>query len=261
MVVTGQSPSPLHVLTRGTGPRTLWIHGTMSDAVRTWRRQSHLAERWLLLQPARRGTPPSPPAEGNDFAVDAQDIAGLLDVPAHVIAHSYGCIGTLIAVGMRPDNVTSLTLVEPPAYQVLGPDAEAQAAVDSFMRLRRLESPDDFLPAFVETFLGSPSKRVPLDPATRRLVELTIRERPPWTAELPLEAIRDAGTPVMVVSGGHSRLFEKCADALVRELGPGAERALLAGAGHNVQRLGEPFNTVVERFWTRHPVSAPPVTA
>jgi pimeloyl-ACP methyl ester carboxylesterase len=252
MEVTDRSQSPLHVLTDGTGPRTLWVHGTMSDPARTWRRQSALAERWLLLQPARRGTPPSPPAEGNDFAVDAQDIAGLLDAPAHVVAHSYGCIGTLIAAGRRPDNVTTLTLVEPPAYQVLGPDAEAQEAVEAFLRLRHLESPDEFLPAFVETFLGSTSQRVPLDPATRRLVELTMRERPPWTAELPLDAIRDAGTPVMVVSGGHSRLFDRCADALAQELGPGTERAVLEGAGHMVQRLGEPFNRLVERFWTRH---------
>lgn len=250
--VTSQPPPRLHVVAHGAGPRTVWIHGSMSDPPRTWRRQSALAERWLLLEPARRGTPPSPPAEGNDFTVDARDIADLLDAPTHVVAHSYGCIGTLIAVGMRPENVTTLTLIEPPTFQVLGSDPQATAAVHAFVQLSHIETPEAFLPAFVEAVLGTDADPAPMDPVTRRLVELAMRERPPWLAELPLDEIRGAGIPVMVVTGDHSNLFERSADALAHALGPTTERALLPGAGHAVQRLGDPFNELVERFWTQH---------
>jgi len=72
-----------------------------------------------VLQPARRGTPPSPPADGNDFLEDARDLVDLLDEPVHVVAHSYGCIGTFLAVGQRPEHVPPLTLIEPPAFQLL----------------------------------------------------------------------------------------------------------------------------------------------
>lgn len=243
------TPLPLHVRTEGCGPRTLWVHGTMSDPVRTWSRQAALAERWTMSLPARRGTPPSPPAEGNDFAADAEDIAELIDAPTHVVAHSYGCIGTLLAVAERPGLVATLTLVEPPAYQLVASDPEARRAMEVFEKLRRIASPEEFLPAFLEAFLGAPAKRRPLDPGMRQLVELTMRERPPWAADLPLTALRDTGLPVLVISGGHGRLFERCADAVAQELAPRAQRAVLRGAGHAVQRVGTPFNELVERFW------------
>jgi pimeloyl-ACP methyl ester carboxylesterase len=243
------TPPPLHVRTEGCGPRTLWVHGTMSDPIRTWSRQAALAERWTMVLPARRGTPPSPPAEGNDFAADAEDVAELIDAPTHVVAHSYGCIGTMLAVARRARHVSTLTLVEPPAYQLLRSDPEARAAVEAFDELRGIASPDEFLPAFLQTFLGAPAQRAVLDPEMRRLVELTMNERPPWTAELPLSALRESGTPVLVISGGHARLFEACADVLTEELSPHARRAVLHGAGHAVQRLGGPFNELIERFW------------
>ncbi|UOY03175.1 alpha/beta hydrolase [Blastococcus sp. PRF04-17] len=210
-----------------------------------------------MVLPARRGTPPSPPAEGNDFAADAEDIAELIDAPTHVVAHSYGCIGTLLAVAKRPGLVATLTLVEPPAYQLLASDAEALRAMEAFEELRRVASPEEFLPAFLQAFLGAPAQRIPLDPSMRRLVELTMRERPPWTAELPLFTLRDAGTPILIVSGGHARLFEACADALAEELAPHAVRAVIRGAGHAVQRLGEPFNAALERFWREARIEEP----
>jgi len=41
----------------------------------------------------------------------------------------------------------------------------------------------------------------------------------------------------------------------------GAERAVLPGAGHPVQRLGEPFNAVLAEFVERAEAGRPPVKA
>ena len=240
---------PLHVDVQGRGPRTLWVHGAMDEPTRTWQAQSDLAARWTLMRIARRGTPPSPPAEGNNYQADADDIVDLLDAPAHVVAHSYGCVGALLAAKRVPERVITLALIEPPLYQLMPSDSEVMLVIERFEALRRIESADDYLPAFLATFLGGSPKRRPLSAEVRKLVELCMRERPPWTAQLPLDAIRESGLPVLVVSGGHSRLLELCADALARCLDPHATRLVLPGAGHAVQRLGKTFNDELEQFW------------
>jgi hypothetical protein len=52
-----------------------------------------------------------------------------------------------------------------------------------------------------------------------------------------------------VVSGGHSAAFEALCDILEERLG--AERAVLPGAGHSIQRLGESFNELLASFAER----------
>ena len=59
-------------------------------------------------------------------------------------------------------------------------------------------------------------------------------ERGPWEAELPLARLRSLRFPKLVVSGAHHPAFDAVCDVLQRELG--AERAILPGAGHSVQR-------------------------
>jgi predicted metal-binding membrane protein len=57
-----------------------------------------------------------------DFAVDADDIFPLLSSRPHVVAHSYGVLGTLIAAAQRPEDVRSLALIEPPLYDLVPGD-------------------------------------------------------------------------------------------------------------------------------------------
>ena len=74
-------------------------------------------------------------------------------------------------------------------------------------------------------------------------------ERPPSEAVIPFDELAGAPFPKLVVSGGHSAAFEALCDVLEERLG--AERAVLAGAGHSVQRLGEPFNELLASFVER----------
>ena len=52
--------------------------------------------------------------------------------------------------------------------------------------------------------------------------------------------------PKLVVSGGHSVPFDAVCDVLERDLP--AERVVIAGRGHAVQMIGEPFNERLAAF-------------
>lgn len=116
---------PIAVTREGEGPEIPFVHGGASAGT-TWRGLDPLKERWTLAFVHRRGYSPSPPEpEGrHDFDVDAADLLPLLDDRPHVVAHSYGTLGALIAAGSRPEGVRSLTLIEPPLYLVDDPEVE-----------------------------------------------------------------------------------------------------------------------------------------
>jgi hypothetical protein len=57
--------------------------------------------------------------------------------------------------------------------------------------------------------------------------------------------------PTLVVSGGWDPLQENLADRLSDALGAMAQRAVVPGRGHVVQRTGAPFNDTLEAFLPR----------
>ena len=105
----------ISAIREGSGPEVLLVHGGASPRS-TWSALGFLRPRWTLVLVHRRGYPPSPPppGTGQDFDVDATDLAPLLGSRPHVVAHSYGVLGTLIAAARTPERVRSLTLIEPP---------------------------------------------------------------------------------------------------------------------------------------------------
>jgi hypothetical protein len=74
-------------------------------------------------------------------------------------------------------------------------------------------------------------------------------ERLPGEAEIPLATLAAAPFPLLAVSGGHEPAFEAVCDVLAERAG--AERAILPGRRHSVQRLGEPFNQLLTAFVLR----------
>jgi hypothetical protein len=63
---------------------------------------------------------------------------------------------------------------------------------------------------------------------------------------IPFDELTSPSLPKLVFSGAHSGAFDAVCTVLVERLG--AERAVIAGAGHSVQRTGEPFNRRLRRF-------------
>ncbi len=188
----------ISVTRAGVGPEVLLVHGGASPEV-TWAGLAPLRAGWELALVHRRGYPPSPPPlDGRqDFEVDATDLSPLLDSRPHVVAHSYGVLGVLIAATRSPDQVRSLTLIEPPLYFLVPGDPEVG-------RLERLgdEVLTDGLeadPAALREFLrlaGAPDvDEGPLPGAVAHGVRRAHGGRLPGEARPALGALRDAGIP------------------------------------------------------------------
>jgi len=221
------------VVTRaGHGPEVLLVHGGASPE-HTWRGLEPLTAHWTLASMHRRGFPPSPPPRSGrgDFTEDAADLAPLLVDRPHLVAHSYGGTGALLATAEHP--VRSLTLIEP-AVHLLHDDREAE-------HLRKIgetalaEGPRTD-PETLRKFLRIAGSPVPDDGPLPDEVMAAVRRahgtRSPYEAELPLERLRELRIPVLVVSGGHCPPMERTMDALAAALD--AQRLVAPGAGHFV---------------------------
>jgi len=73
------------------------------------------------------------------------------------------------------------------------------------------------------------------------------RGRTFWHPDLPLEELAAASFPKLVVSGGHSAGFDAMCDDLAERIG--ASRAVVAGAGHEIQFTGTPINDTLLTHW------------
>jgi pimeloyl-ACP methyl ester carboxylesterase len=243
---------PLEVIAwGGSGPRVVLVHGSVSNGPMTWGEQKPLAERWRLEVVNRRGYGKSAvPRVRQDFEEDAVDIAELLGDGAHLVGHSYGALGALIAAAARPQAVRSLTINEPPAFGLIKGNAAADAIAARTIELRQrdIKEPRAFLEAFRENIggPGQPPLPDPLPAALEQGVRTTMTGRDPSEANIPLDALKRTSFPKLVVSGGHHPAFEAVCDFVASELK--AERAVIRGAGHNTPRTGAPFNARLEAF-------------
>lgn len=209
----------------GSGPRLLLFHGAAAPEV-GWEIQEALGDRFALVIPWRRGYGDSPAADEQDFDSDAADILELLnEEPAHAAAYSYGAVGLLVAAGRSPRRFRSLTLIEPPLFQLAGEDPEVQDLLGKIAEL--------------------PGMQVLGKLAAERGLPQPPPMRPPFEAQIDFEEIRSAEVPALVVSGDHHPGWERTCDALAAKLG--AERAVVAGSGHAPQRA-DGFNERLKEF-------------
>jgi pimeloyl-ACP methyl ester carboxylesterase len=233
-----------------TQPRLLLVHGSVVNAELTWSAQKPLAERFEIVAPNRRGFPPGPDVEQVDFEDEAVWLEPFLEPHTHLAGHSYGGVIALLSAARRPELVRSLTVIEPPAFGI----ARGRRGVDEFIdRIDRhwRDGPRD--PGeFLRGFLALVGSSAPAGEFTLELLQgarTLMVERSPAEAVFPFEELAAAAFPKLVVSGEHSAAFDAVCDVLEERLG--AERAVLPGAGHSVQRLGEPFNELLTEFVLR----------
>lgn len=231
-------------------PRILFVHGSVVNGDTTWAAQRPLEERFELVIPNRRGFPPGPDVESVDYEDEATWLDGFLEPGTHLVGHSYGGVIALFAAARRPELLRSLTVVEPPALAVArgNPAADAFAAGATRLWEDGPHEPEAFLRGFL-TAVNAPIPRGTFSPALLQGARTLMVERYPWHAEIPLGDLAATPFPKLVVSGGHSGAFDAVCDVLEERLG--AQRAVLPGAGHSVQRLGEPFNELLAAFVER----------
>ncbi|MEU7579778.1 alpha/beta fold hydrolase [Streptomyces sp. NPDC041068] len=194
--------------TDGEGVPAVFAHSIFtwgSDATYGFAAQRPLADRHRLLLMDRRGYGDSPDnAERSDFDVDAEDLVEVLarqDGGAHLVGHGNGGLAAMLAAGQRPDLVRSLTLIQPSAFSAAAGHPAVKALLQRVGESEGLPdsvTPEQFLRASTEGIgMAMPS------PTPRRLraVATSMRERPVWEAVVPIEPLRDAPWPTLVICG------------------------------------------------------------
>lgn len=219
----------------GTGPTVLLIHGIGSSAA-SWQRQAdRLADGFHLIAPDLRGYGDSPdPAGPPSLDAVADDLAALLDGPAHVVGVSFGALAALALARLHPHLVRSLVLadatlgrgaLEPAERErwragryALG--EELQQRADE--RAREIAAPGAAGDVLAE--IARNMRRV--RPAGYRCVTdvIVAVDARPW-----LEAI---AVPVLVVCGEHDAVVGLPLSQTIAERIPDARLATIPDAGH-----------------------------
>jgi pimeloyl-ACP methyl ester carboxylesterase len=266
--------SPLNVVVWGRGERVVCVHGSLSWGTFAFRAQRPLADRHSLLLPDRRGYGASAASGPANFDVDADDAAVLGD-GAHLVGHSYGAVVALLAAARRPEAVRTLTVVEPAALASTRGDAAVEELIETLSNVNAAAAsltPAEFVLRFLEA-LGyrrgvDMPERPKLTPESTRAARATMTERPPWHAEIPLDALASARHKVLVVSGRWDNLaagewalgrraFGAVCDTLTQALD--ARRVIIDGWAHGCQYSGKPFNEALRSFWESAPRGHGPV--
>lgn len=243
----------LHIVEWGTGEPVVMVHGSFGWGEDTFGEQRPLSEHFRLLLVDRRGFGKSPSTKIVDFDSDADDIADILPGGAHLVGHSYGGVVSLLAAARKPKAVKSLTVIEPPAFNIAIADPIVREAVDWLKTIYAIggkSTPQQFYAAFTRTDVTSlPS----FSEDDLRAIRSSMTERPPYEADIPLTKLAKTTFPKLVVSGKRERQGQgpallKVCDVLERELH--ARRATFEGATHNPQ-ISNPqeFNKLLREFF------------
>lgn len=248
---------PVEVIEQGEGTPVVLVDGDVF--ARQWRGRP--SNRWaaghLLRMVNRRGFGCSPEVDGEDFDVDAADVAAVLGAGAHLVGPSYGAVAALLAAARRPEAVLSLAVVEPPAFGLTRHRPDTAAFIRQVENILRTDpTPEQFLPQFIRAVGGDPGRLpTPLPPPVVRAAAVQMHGRWPWEATIPLDDLARGTYPKLVISGGHSAIFDAACDVLEQRLP--AARAVIVGAGHAVPVTGQPFNEQLTQLWSRAEDAAP----
>ena len=239
----------LEVLELGSvGPAIVFVHGSLNDGMSAFQAQHDLAARWRLRIPNRRGYGNSLGTDRVDPDVDAGDIVEMLADGAHLVGTSMGGVVAARAAARVPKRVLSLTLIEPPAFPN-AMDVPAVAAVAQAMKDHWSKADQADAVAFMRGFLralghGAPSTD-DLPPQAAKAARNLMTETP-WLTSVPTSEIAQSPFPKLLVSADWSPAFNAICDRLAECWQ--AVRRIFPGTGHAVQRVGPPFNALLESF-------------
>lgn len=247
----------MHVTRWGdAGPKAVMVHGSAQGSVlggdTHFAMQERLAGRgWQVIVPDRPGHGRSPdPGRPDDAELDGQLVADLLGDGAHLVGHSFGGCVALAAAAKRPEAVRSLTIIEPAMAALAVHKPVVRRFVFGMVRALFLSfSPTTRIQRFIRLVNIPPQLRGGSDAEELQRMGIAIRKlRLPSKAALAqqLETVRQAGIPLLVISGGWSPAFDAVCDT-VAELG-GGRRLDIASPHHFPQLVSDEFNQKLVQF-------------
>lgn len=239
----------LFVQQEGHGPRVVLLHGGVLVGGLSWSAQHSPAERWALLIVDRAGYGRSDHlAPGEDAEVDAPLVAELLEDGAQLVGQSAGAVAAMPAAARRPEAVLSLTLSEPPAFQLVPDSPEAQELAAALIsHIRGPGEAGQWVRSFMHLVGGTAVSPDELPPALVSGVRAVRAARTlPWEVKIPIEVLAAAPFPTLVISGNHRPAFEAVCDVFTEQLG--TQRARVVGAGHSIPHTGVACNQTLEGF-------------
>lgn len=165
--------------------------------------------------------------------------------PVHVIAHSFGGNGALLAAQHYPERVASLTLVEPAALALTRgtPATEAHIAQVGpiFARRADLDCSESELGYALLTALGGRMHRE--DPLTEAVGRTMCQAGAPW--EAPLDPEWKMRVPTLVITGSWDDIYEGVARHLESR---GATHVVVPGAQHRPQDLPPAHRAIAQHI-------------
>jgi aspartate dehydrogenase len=236
----------------GAGPTVLLLHGIGSSAT-SWQRQAErLAGDYALIAPDLRGYGDSPdPAGAPALDAVADDLAALLDGPAHVVGVSFGALAALALARRHPQLVRSLVLADATLGRgALPPDERARWRAGRLALAERLperaaeRAREIAAPGAADDVLAEIERNMRrVRPAGYRYVTEIIAQTDarPWLA--------DVTVPALVICGEHDAVVGLALSQTIAEGLPDARLATIPGAGHapNLERPDD-FATAVRAF-------------
>lgn len=221
--------------TAGSGPPLVLVHGS-AETRESWRAlRPHLADRFRLLVPDRRGRGESGDGQTYGLAREAADLRTLLDAvngtPA-VFGHSFGGLVALsAATGAALDR---LVLYEPP----LPVDEATEGLSARLQTVLETEGREAAMRTFYREAAGIPApERLPVWPDGIHfdLVETVVREQAAAEA-VDLEAVGGVETPTLLLTGEHSPPHLRRSVQTLDDRLPRSRTVALDGVGHVATR-------------------------
>jgi pimeloyl-ACP methyl ester carboxylesterase len=266
MSVTRRTGGPVSIAfdILGAGPLVVFLHGIGGNRTNWARQLEALGGRYCAVAWDARGYGESddPPPGGLKFGDFADDLARLMDhlgaEKAHLVGLSMGGMIVQDFCGRYPGRAATLTLVD----TSVGLGAAGDEVRRDFLerRLAPLEAgglrPADLAPTLIETLVARSAPAAVREELSASLAAL--RPQPYKQALRAIvttdfrEVLPTISVPTLVVVGEEDRLTPvSAADYLATNIA-GAEKAVIAGAGHlaNIEKP-EAFNAALGSFLDR----------
>jgi len=222
----------------GSGPALLLVHGAMLNGPLSWGAVlPKLSEQFTVYAMDRRGRAPSGDAKEYSIAMEADDIANVVEAiggQVIVLAHSYGALATLEALD-RLKTVAQLLLYEPPV--ALKP--RDPTIVANLERALEANDREQLVITFLRDQIGAPADGIammqasPIWPIVLQIAPTLPREtRAVNTHRLAPEPLAKWKIPTALLLGSKTTGLLHDAAFFVCDAIHGCQMVILEGQGH-----------------------------